>query len=81
MGESVPKPQTQDVLSLSYLSVCSADSQVTAPGWALIHGNLGGVLASSTWNSCPEPQCLAGASGREILVLSIAAVCSNAINH
>lgn len=69
------------MLSPLYSDVCPADSHVTAPGQAQIHGSVRKLPDRSTCNGCPEPQCLAGASGREVLVLCVAAVGSKAINH
>lgn len=80
-AESVPKPQTQDTLDPSYSDVWPADSQVAAPGQALIYDSVESLPYTSTWNGCPGTQCLAGASGRNVLVLWIAAVGSRAINH
>jgi len=42
---------------------------------------VGRLPDTSTWNGCPESQNLAGASGREVLVLSVAAVGLKAIHH
>lgn len=80
-GKSVPKPQTQDMLGPLYLRLCPADSQVMAPGKAVIPGSIGRLPDVCAWNSCPELRCLSGASGREVLVPSVAAVGSKAINH
>lgn len=69
------------MLSPLYSGLYPADSQVTAPGQALIHSSTGRLPDTSAWNGGSEPQCLAGASGREVLVLSVAAVGTKAINH
>lgn len=49
--------------------------------WArLTHDHMGRLLDTCSWNGCPKPEHLQGASGREVLVLCIADVGSKAIN-
>lgn len=72
--------QTQDILSPSSWGVCPCAFPDPSSGCRLTHGNVGTLLDMCSWNGCPKPQHLAGASGREVLVLCIADVGSKAFN-